>query len=103
MDSPQSPDHTTAAGARRAQPLRLVGVDDAGDHLILSNDAGEEFSLPITDALRHATTRPIGRPSAAAADEAAAVKLSPEIFNPRSAPATLWTSWLLGTTSAWTG
>ncbi|WGH93934.1 MULTISPECIES: septation protein SepH [Auritidibacter] len=77
MDSPQSPDHTTASGARRAQPLRLVGVDDAGDHLILSNDAGEEFSLPITDALRHATTRPIGRPSAAAADEAAAVTLSP--------------------------
>lgn len=59
-----------------ARRLRLVGVADNGDELVLSNGDGEEFYLPITDALRNAATRPIGRPSAAAADEAAA-ELSP--------------------------
>ncbi|HIW46764.1 MAG TPA: DUF3071 domain-containing protein [Candidatus Yaniella excrementigallinarum] len=59
-----------------ARRLRLVGVDDDGDELVLSNSDGDEFYLPITDALRNAAMRPIGRPSAAAADEAAA-ELSP--------------------------
>lgn len=59
-----------------ARRLRLVGVADNGDELVLSNGDGEEFYLPITDALRNAATRPIGRPSAAAADQAAA-ELSP--------------------------
>ena len=59
-----------------ARRLRLVGAADSGDELVLSNGDGEEFYLPITDALRNAATRPIGRPSAAAADEAAK-ELSP--------------------------
>lgn len=59
-----------------ARRLRLVGVADTADELVLSNSDGEEFYLPITDALRNAATRPIGRPSAAAADEAAK-ELSP--------------------------
>ena len=59
-----------------ARRLRLVGVADNGDELVLSTSDGEEFYLPINDALRNAATRPIGRPSAAAADEAAA-ELSP--------------------------
>lgn len=59
-----------------ARRLRLVGVADNGDELVLSNSDGEEFYLPINDALRNAATRPIGRPSAAAADEAA-TELSP--------------------------
>lgn len=59
-----------------ARRLRLVGVADNGDELVLSNGDGEEFYLPINDALRNAATRPIGRPSAAAAD-AAASELSP--------------------------
>ena len=59
-----------------ARRLRLVGVADNGDELVLSNTDGEEFYLPINEALRNAATRPIGRPSAAAADEAA-TELSP--------------------------
>lgn len=59
-----------------ARRLRLVGVADNADDLVLSTSDGEEFYLPITDALRNAATRPIGRPSAAAAD-AAAKELSP--------------------------
>ena len=59
------------------QQLRLVGVQDDGEHLLLSNDAGEEFSLPVNEALRSAAMRPIGRPSAQAAD-AASGTLSPK-------------------------
>ncbi|MFC0249261.1 septation protein SepH [Citricoccus parietis] len=55
------------------QELRLVGVQEDRGHLLLSNEAGEEFSLPVTEALRSAATRPIGRPSARAADAAAGV------------------------------
>ncbi|QCU77879.1 DUF3071 domain-containing protein [Citricoccus sp. SGAir0253] len=55
------------------QELRLVGVQEDGGHLLLSNEDGEEFSLPVTEALRSAATRPIGRPSARAADAAEGV------------------------------
>jgi hypothetical protein len=55
------------------QELRLVGVQEDGGHLLLSNEDGEEFSLPVTDALRAAATRPIHRPSAKAADAAEGV------------------------------
>lgn len=60
------------------QQLRLVGVHEDGEHLLLSSPDGAEFTLEITDALRAAATRPIGRPSAAAADEAATTTLSPK-------------------------
>lgn len=64
------------------QQLRLVGVQEDGEHLLLSNDAGDEFSLPVTEALRSAATRPIGRPSAQAAD-AASGTLSPKEIQAR--------------------
>lgn len=64
------------------QQLRLVGVQEDGEHLLLSNDAGDEFSLPVTEALRAAATRPIGRPSAQAAD-AASGTLSPKEIQAR--------------------
>src|SRR5690625_6722846 len=46
-----------------ARRLRLVGVDDDGDELVLSNSDGDEFYLPITDALRKPPLHPFGRPS----------------------------------------
>jgi hypothetical protein len=52
------------------QHLRLVGVQEDGEHLLLSSDDGSSFVLRIDEALRAATARPIGRPSAPAADRA---------------------------------
>ena len=48
------------------QDLRLVGVHDDGEHLLLSGTAGAMFRLPINEALRLAASRPAGRPSAVA-------------------------------------
>src|SRR5699024_9649159 len=55
-----------------ARRLRLVGDGDHADELVLSNSDGDECYLLVTDALRNAAMRPIGRRSAAAADDAAA-------------------------------
>ncbi|GAB13877.1 hypothetical protein ARGLB_051_00560 [Arthrobacter globiformis NBRC 12137] len=46
------------------QDLRLVGVHDDGEHLLLSGTAGAMFRLPINEALRLAASRPSARPSA---------------------------------------
>ncbi|GAA5230315.1 septation protein SepH [Arthrobacter cryoconiti] len=43
--------------------LRLVGVHEDGEHLLLSGTGGEIFSLPIDEALRLATIRSPHRPS----------------------------------------
>lgn len=40
------------------QDLRLVGVHDDGEHLLLSGTGGEMFQLPINEALRLAASRP---------------------------------------------
>ncbi|WOO98467.1 septation protein SepH [Micrococcus terreus] len=64
------------------QQLRLVGVQEDGENLLLSNDAGEEFSLPVNESLRSAAMRPIGRPSAQAADAATGV-LAPKDIQAR--------------------
>ncbi|HKS02802.1 MAG TPA: septation protein SepH [Arthrobacter sp.] len=48
------------------QDLRLVGVHDDGEHLLLSGTAGAMFRLPINEALRLAASRPAARPSVAA-------------------------------------
>ncbi|KRE60292.1 hypothetical protein ASG92_21780 [Arthrobacter sp. Soil736] len=40
------------------QDLRLVGVHDDGEHLLLSGTGGEMFQLPINEALRMAASRP---------------------------------------------
>ncbi|MDQ0617981.1 septation protein SepH [Arthrobacter globiformis] len=45
------------------QDLRLVGVHDDGEHLLLSGTAGAMFRLPINEALRLAASRPSARPS----------------------------------------
>lgn len=47
------------------QDLRLVGVHDDGEHLLLSGTGGEMFQLPINEALRLAASRPAARASAA--------------------------------------
>lgn len=39
------------------QDLRLVGVHDGGEHLLLSGAGGEMFQLPIDEALRLAASR----------------------------------------------
>jgi Protein of unknown function (DUF3071) len=48
------------------QDLRLVGVHDDGEHLLLSGAGGEMFQLPINEALRLAASRPSARKQAAA-------------------------------------
>ncbi|MFE4835106.1 septation protein SepH [Arthrobacter sp. NPDC056691] len=48
------------------QDLRLVGVHDDGEHLLLSGTAGTMFRLPINEALRLAASRPSARPSTGA-------------------------------------
>ncbi|GAA1143393.1 septation protein SepH [Nesterenkonia lutea] len=47
------------------QHLRIVGVDegDGEPQLILSDDSGHEFALPVDEALRQAAARPSVRPS----------------------------------------
>ena len=47
------------------QDLRLVGVHDDGEHLLLSGTGGEMFQLPINEALRLAASRPSVRRQAA--------------------------------------
>lgn len=58
------------------QDLRLVGVHDDGEHLLLSGTGGELFRLPIDEALRVAASRLPQRP-VAPADGASAPRLSP--------------------------
>ncbi|WP_457971806.1 septation protein SepH [Arthrobacter sp. D1-17] len=48
------------------QDLRLVGVHDDGEHLLLSGAGGEMFQLPINEALRLAASRPSLRKQASA-------------------------------------
>ncbi|MEC5179943.1 septation protein SepH [Arthrobacter sp. CG_A4] len=54
------------------QDLRLVGVHDVGEHLLLSGSGGEMFRLPIDEALRVAANRT----SAKAAPSAGAVPIA---------------------------
>ena len=49
------------------QDLRLVGVHDDGEHLLLSGTGGEMFQLPIDEALRLAASRPPARGAATVA------------------------------------
>jgi hypothetical protein len=54
------------------QDLRLVGVHDDGEHLLLSGTGGEMFQLPIDEALRVAA----GRTAAKAASVAGATPIA---------------------------
>ncbi|BBE22523.1 hypothetical protein MN0502_14060 [Arthrobacter sp. MN05-02] len=47
------------------QELRLVGVHEDGEHLLLSGGEGTSYRLPIDDALRAASNRAPGAPLAA--------------------------------------
>ncbi|WP_454698161.1 septation protein SepH [Arthrobacter humicola] len=49
------------------QDLRLVGVHDDGEHLLLSGTGGEMFRLPIDEALRLAASRSPAKAAAAVA------------------------------------
>ena len=60
------------------QDLRLVGVHDDGEHLLLSGAGGEMFQLPIDEALRAAS-----RSSAKAATAAAPIAMSPRDIQAR--------------------
>ncbi len=62
------------------QDLRLVGVHEDGNHLLLSGTGGETFQLPIDEALRSAASRPPGRASAGAS---APVAMSPRDIQTR--------------------
>ncbi|MER2137606.1 MAG: septation protein SepH, partial [Arthrobacter sp.] len=52
------------------QDLRLVGVHEGGEHLLLSGRGGETFRLRIDEALRVAASRPARRGSVSAEPEA---------------------------------
>lgn len=60
------------------QDLRLVGVHDDGEHLLLSGAGGEMFQLPIDEALRAAS-----RSSAKAASAVPPVAMSPRDIQAR--------------------
>jgi hypothetical protein len=49
------------------QDLRLVGVHDDGEHLLLSGTGGEMFQLPIDEALRVAASRMSAKTASSAA------------------------------------
>ncbi|WLQ05598.1 septation protein SepH [Arthrobacter oryzae] len=56
------------------QDLRLVGVHDDGEHLLLSGTGGEMFQLPIDEALRLAASRSPAK---------VAAKITPVAMSPR--------------------
>jgi Protein of unknown function (DUF3071) len=60
------------------QDLRLVGVHDDGEHLLLSGAGGEMFQLPIDEALRAAS-----RPPVKSAGAAAPIAMSPRDIQSR--------------------
>jgi len=61
------------------QDLRLVGVHDDGEHLLVSGAGGEMFQLPIDEALRAAASRTPSK----AADGAVPVPMSPRDIQAR--------------------
>ena len=63
------------------QDLRLVGVHDDGEHLLLSGTGGEMFQLPIDEALRVAASRTTAK--AASGAGAAPIAMSPRDIQAR--------------------
>ena len=63
------------------QDLRLVGVHDDGEHLLLSGTGGEMFQLPIDEALRVAASRTSAKAASGAA--AAPIAMSPRDIQAR--------------------
>ena len=64
------------------QDLRLVGVHEGGEHLLLSGKGGETFRLRIDEALRVAASRPVHR-SAPQAAPAAGTTMTPRDIQAR--------------------
>lgn len=65
------------------QDLRLVGVHDDGEHLLLSGAGGEIYRLRIDEALRVASSRtPMRQPASMNADSAP-IRLSPKDIQQR--------------------
>jgi hypothetical protein len=63
------------------QDLRLVGVHDDGEHLLLSGAGGEMFQLPIDEALRVAASRATAK--AVASEAAPPIAMSPRDIQTR--------------------
>ncbi|MGO4193366.1 septation protein SepH [Arthrobacter sp. YAF17] len=63
------------------QDLRLVGVHDDGEHLLLSGTGGEMFQLPIDEALRVAASRTTAKAASVAA--ATPIAMSPRDIQAR--------------------
>ena len=63
------------------QDLRLVGVHDDGEHLLLSGAGGEMFQLPIDEALRVAASRTTAK--AASGAVAVPIAMSPRDIQAR--------------------
>lgn len=63
------------------QDLRLVGVHDDGEHLLLSGAGGEMFRLPVDEALRAAANRPSSK--AASSARATPIAMSPRDIQAR--------------------
>jgi hypothetical protein len=63
------------------QDLRLVGVHDDGEHLLLSGTGGEMFQLPIDEALRVAASRTSAKTASSAA--APPIAMSPRDIQTR--------------------
>lgn len=63
------------------QDLRLVGVHDDGEHLLLSGTGGEMFQLPIDEALRVAASRTTAK--AASVAGATPIAMSPRDIQAR--------------------
>ena len=63
------------------QDLRLVGVHDDGEHLLLSGTGGEMFQLPIDEALRVAASRTAAKTASSAA--APPIAMSPRDIQTR--------------------
>ncbi|SDM13364.1 septation protein SepH [Arthrobacter sp. ok362] len=63
------------------QDLRLVGVHDDGEHLLLSGAGGEMFQLPIDEALRVAASRMSAKTASSAA--APPIAMSPRDIQTR--------------------
>lgn len=65
------------------QDLRLVGVHDDGEHLLLSGTGGAMFQLPIDEALRVAASRTVSKAAAASVAAAAPIAMSPRDIQAR--------------------
>jgi hypothetical protein len=61
------------------QDLRLVGVHEDGEHLLLGGEGGESYRLAIDEALRSAAARPSVRVPAANSSESGAAMSPREI------------------------